>query len=46
MAIVTPEQWYKIFWLSWTLGALAGFAIVNFYTTKWATMAAIEAMNR
>lgn len=36
MAIVTPEQWYKLWWGAWTLGAAA----LGYFVIKWAIVAA------
>ena len=38
MALVTPEDWYKRFWLRWSLGMLVGFYVVQvlaYLTAVW-----------
>ena len=37
MNIVSPENWYKIFWICYAIGA----AIIGYFVIKWAVIAAI-----
>lgn len=37
MSVVTPEQWYRIYW---TLMGIAGF-VAMYFVVKWAIIAAL-----